>query len=74
MSDEERQRKVMERYEMGEMKKYRGGPSSEDVWVQRTTMLIGAFEGDPDRTVIEEERATGSGRGDVVSDEFRVLE
>lgn len=55
MSDEERQGRVMEHYRMREMK-YREGPSSEDVWVQRTTMLEKAFSGDRDAAVALEEK------------------
>lgn len=55
MSDEERQGKVLEHYQMRETK-YRVGPSSEDVWVQRETMLVGAFEGDLEAVMAEEKR------------------
>lgn len=55
MSDEDRQAKVIERYQMREMK-YKEGPSSEDVWVQRTTMVVGAFEEDYEAAEREEER------------------
>lgn len=47
MSDAERQARVMEWYQAREMKKYKAeGPSSEDVWVQREEMVVGAFTQD----------------------------
>lgn len=69
MSEEERQQRVIERYQMREMK-YREGPSSEDVWVQRTTMVVGAFEGDHSAAIwAEEQRRRGAGvRDDDIDD------
>ncbi len=55
MSEEERQGKVLDHYQKREAK-YRVGPSSEDVWVQRATMLVGAFEGDLEAVLAEERR------------------
>jgi hypothetical protein len=55
MSEEERQGKVLDHYRRREAK-YRNGPSSEDVWVQRATMLVGAFEGDLEAVLAEERR------------------
>lgn len=57
MSEEERQGKITEWYQKREETKYRQGqgPSSEDVWVQRTTMLMGAFQQDWDAAVAEDE-------------------
>ncbi len=43
LGDEEREKRVREHYRLREMK-YRVGPSSEDVWKQRTRMVEGAFE------------------------------
>ncbi|KAL8893976.1 MAG: hypothetical protein Q9192_004739 [Flavoplaca navasiana] len=51
LGDEEREKRVREHYRLREMK-YRLGPSSEDVWKQRTTMVEGAFE----RSLEEDER------------------
>ena len=45
MSDSERKERVLERYRRKE-RKYVDGPSSEDVWKARKTMVVGAFEGD----------------------------
>lgn len=58
MRDEERQGRVLEHYRVREMK-YRTGPSSEDVWVQRETMLVGAFGGDLEAALAEEKRGKG---------------
>lgn len=60
MSDEERQGRVLEHYRVRETK-YRVGASSEDVWVQRETMLVGAFEGDLEAVLAEEKRRKGEG-------------
>lgn len=45
MSDKERQERVLDRYRKRD-RKYVDGPSSEDVWKARETMVVGAFEGD----------------------------
>lgn len=45
MSDKERKERLMEHYRKRE-RKYVDGPSSEDVWKARKTMVVGAFEGD----------------------------
>lgn len=60
MGDEERQGRVLEHYRLREMK-YRVGPSSEDVWVQRDTMLVGAFEGDLEAAMADEEKRSREG-------------
>lgn len=45
MSDQERRERLLEHYRKKE-RKYVDGPSSEDVWKPRETMVVGAFEGD----------------------------
>lgn len=45
MSDKERQERVLDRYRKRD-RKYVDGPSSEDVWKARETMVVGAFGGD----------------------------
>lgn len=60
MRDEDRQERVLEHYRVRETK-YRTGPSSEDVWVQRETMLVGAFGADLEAMLAEEKRAKGEG-------------
>lgn len=54
MSEEDRKRRVMEWYQTRE-RKYQEEPSSEDVWVQRETMLVGAFERDYDELLAARE-------------------
>lgn len=44
MSQEERERRIVQNAAERE-RKYRTGPSSQDVWKQREFLLSGAFEG-----------------------------
>lgn len=66
MNDNERKERVLERYQKRE-RKYIDGPSSEDVWKARKTMVVGAFEGDfeavenLEKLVQGENRAKGIG-------------
>ena len=52
MGEEERQRRIQKHYE-GRARKYKEGPSSEDVWEMREEAVQGAFEGDLE--AVEEE-------------------
>lgn len=47
MDEKQRKERLMEHYRKRE-RKYVDGPSSEDVWKARRTMVVGAFEGDFD--------------------------
>lgn len=70
MSEEQRAQKVL-RKAMEMERKYRTGPSSEDVWSQREVLLQGAFEGDLDAVEREEGRRWGDGKkGDGGSGEL----
>lgn len=46
---------IQEWYRKKELK-YRGGPSSEDIWEERTEKVDRAFDWDPDKAGIFEER------------------
>jgi hypothetical protein len=61
MSEEEREERVKEHY-WNKDRKYREGPSSEDVWRLRESPVEGAFEGDW-RGVLEEMRRAGREEG-----------